>query len=361
MRILFIVDDYSGGAGNVVQLLANQLINRNNQVDVMLLNHHSNNNKLSEFVNVVEKELTENKSKNKFCWLFTTVFEIKREINLLNPQVVISFLTNNNILTAFAMMFMKVPLIVSERSNPMVIKPSFIWRILRFPAYSRANVVTVQCSNFVNFDKIFLKKTKVVPNPIMKPEIIISSNKKKENYRIISVGRLAKVKQYDALIKVFKIINSKVPNTELYIYGEGSERNKLTKLISDLDLESKVFLPGKTKEVYKELRTSDIYLMTSLQEGFPNALGEAMAIGLPVVAFECHEGLRDIVSHGTNGFLVQPNDIVEMANKTILLLENEDFRKEVSKEAVKIADKFSMKKIIDIWDKIIDNNVGEYQ
>lgn len=359
MRILFIVDDYSGGAGNVVKLLANQLINRNNQVYVMLLNHHTNNNNLSKLVNVVEKNLTENKAKNKICWIFSTVSEIKREINLLKPQVVISFLTNNNILTAFAMMFMKTPLIVSERSNPMVIRPSLIWRILRIPAYSRANVVIVQCSNFVNFNKIFLKKTKVVPNPIIRPEISVNNNKK-DIHRIISVGRLAKVKQHDAMIKAFKRINDKVSNSELYIYGEGSERDNLEKLISDLDLESKVFLPGKTNEVYEKLRDSDVYLMTSLQEGFPNALGEAMAVGLPVVAFECHEGLRDIVSSGENGYLVQPGDIVEMADRAILLLENEEVKKQISKEAIKIVEKFSIEKIIDIWNEIIDRNMGEY-
>lgn len=361
MRILFIVDDYSGGAGNVVQLLANQFICRNNEVDVILLNHHTINNKLNERVNVIEKVLTKDDSVNKIRWLFRAVNEINQEIRLLKPQVVISFLTNNNILVGLAMMFINTPLIVSERSNPIVIKPNMFWRLLRVFAYSRANTVVVQCSNFANFNKLFSKKTQVVPNPIIRPEVSVNNKEKRKVVRLTSVGRLAKIKQYDVMIKAFKLINEEWPNSELYIYGEGSERKNLEKLIFDLELENTVFLLGKTEEVYRALGNSDIYLMTSLQEGFPNALGEAMAIGLPVVAFECHEGLRDIIDNGINGILVTPGNIKEIVDQVSLLIEKKELREEYSKQAIKITEKYSLEKVVNMWEEILNSYVGDNQ
>lgn len=354
MKILFVVDDFSGGAGNVVQILANGLLNRGNEITVLLLNYHTQNNRLNKEIKVIKNNITYLRASNKIVWLMQTIKELKKLIVGLNPDVVISFLDNNNTLVGLTLMFENTPLIVSERSNPIEIKPKLYWRVLRIPAYLRANAVIVQCSNFVNFNRLFSGKTSVIPNPVIEPRVkkkdVLND---KDMIKIVSVGRLAKIKQFDLMIKGFAKINRQFPNTGLCIYGEGQERDKLENLIKQLSMQDSIFLPGRTNNVYDVLNNSDIYLMTSEQEGFPNALCEAMAVGLPVVAFECHEGLRDIVDNGKNGFLVPPGDIDDFVKHIETLIKDADLRYTLSENAKTVSEKFSVGTILDRWEETI--------
>ena len=94
----------------------------------------------------------------------------------------------------------------------------------------------------------------------------------------------------------------------LDIWGDGPEKEHLQKLILTERMENNVFLRGNTKQVHQKLAEADIYLLTSFQEGFPNALSEAMTVGLPSVSFHCHSGMDELVQDGVNGFLVEPED-----------------------------------------------------
>jgi len=354
MKILFIVDDFGGGAGNVIQILANEFVRRGYDVKVLLLNYHTENNRLNEKVSVIRHTISSKNVKNKLIWLKNTTKELRQIIIKSNPDVVISFLDNNNTLTGLSLMFDKIPLIVSERSNPIVIKPKGFWRILRIPAYLRADAVTVQCSNFVRFNRLFSRKTLVTPNPIVKPTLEkVMPQVNSDEVRLISCGRLAPIKRFDLMIRAFYKINKNFPNTKLYIYGEGSERGVLEKLIQDLSLNDKVILAGRTDDIYSVLNNSDIYVMTSEQEGFPNALSEAMAVGLSSVAFECHEGLRDLIDDGKNGFLVPPGDIGLMAERVCYLIENINLRNTFSVKSKEVSRKFSVGSVCDLWEELI--------
>lgn len=357
LKIVFVVDDFSGGAGNVVQILANEFSYKGNEIVIILLNSHTQKNRLYEEVTVIKKNISSQNFRNKVIWLKKTMKELRELIMGLKPNVVMSFLDNNNTLVGISLMLENVPIIVSERSNPIEIRPKGLWRFLRIPAYLRANAVIVQCSNFINFNRLFLKKTSVIPNPVIKPKFVKNKEFNTENIKIVSIGRLAKIKQFDLMIKAFAKINKQFSNTELYIYGDGNQRQSLEKLINQLSLQNRVFLPGRTNEVYDVLNNSDIYLMTSMQEGFPNALSEAMATGLPVVAFECHEGLRDIVDNGENGFLVPPGDIDNMAKYIGLLIQDTNLRHTFSKNARAISEKFSVANVLNMWEETINRVV----
>ena len=354
MKILFIVDDFSGGAGNVIQILANEFYRRRNDVIVLLLNYHTHSNLLNDEISIITHNVSSENASNKLLWMKKTTNELRKLIMELDPNVVISFLDNNNTLTGLSLMFEKIPLIVSERSNPIAIKPKGVWKILRIPAYLRANVVTVQCSNFVKFSKLFSHKTYVTPNPIARPTIErITLRDDDKKIHIISCGRLAQVKRFDLMICTFYKVNKRFPNSVLHIYGEGSERRNLEQLIAELSLNGKVELPGQTNDIYTVLNNGDIYLMTSDQEGFPNALSEAMATGLPCVAFECHEGLRDLVDDGINGFLVPPGNIELMAERVCSLVENDNLRNTFAEKAQLVSKKFSVNSVCDIWEGLI--------
>lgn len=354
MKILFVVDDFDGGAGNVIQILANEFSNRENDITVLLLNYHTDYNYLNDKISIIKHNVNNKNLKSKTRWLIKTIKEIKEVITNVKPNVVISFLDNNNTLVGLSLMFNKIPLIVSERNNTIAIKPKGMWRFLRVPAYLRADAITVQCSNFLNFNRLFKKKMSVTPNPIISPQSIKMDSKQISNpVRIVSCARLIKRKRFDLMIRAFSLINKKNPNTTLYIYGEGYERDNLKKLISELSLNGKVFLPGRTNNVFDVLKKCDIYLMTSEQEGFPNSLSEAMAIGLPCVAFECHKGLQDLVNDSKNGFLIAPGNINLMAERVNALIESSDLREDISKQAKLVSEKFSVSSVSDLWEDII--------
>lgn len=360
MKILFVVDDFGGGAGNVIQILANEFSHRENDVIVLLLNYHTQNNHLNETISVIIHGISSKNESNKVVWFKNTIMGLRKLIVQLNPDVVISFIDNNNTLTGFSLMFEKIPLIVSERSNPNVIKPMGVWWLLRIPAYLRANAVTVQCSNFVKFNRLFSRKTYVTPNPIIAPAIQKKIKKAScDEIRIVSCGRLARIKRFDLMIRAFNIIHKQFPNSVLYIYGEGSERVNLEKLIAELSLTDSVVLAGRTDDVYTVLQNSDIYLMTSDQEGFPNALSEAMAIGLPSIAFECHEGLRDLIDDGINAYLVPSKNIELMAERVITLIKDKRLRCTFSENAKLVSEKFSVSGVGDIWEELIKKAIED--
>lgn len=350
MKVLFFVDDYGGGAGNVVQILANEFEKKPDITPVVaFLNPSSPNYKLSKTIRTVEYKLSSNKSRNLVLFFWRNIRTVRKIVREVKPDRIISFLDNINTNVCLSLFFNKIPIIVSERSNPLVIKPDGLYRYLRPLAYLRADKISVQCEHFMSFMPCMKSKMIATPNPIIAPAITKTEYSNNGTVKFISCARLAKIKQFDLMIQAFAKIHSMLPNSILTIYGEGPERVNLESLINRLDLNDCVSLPGKTKDIYQVLSSSDIYLMTSLQEGFPNSLCEAMAVGLPVVALKCHDGLTEIVENDINGILVEMNSVDDFINAAVILAQDRNKMKSIGQEASKISKKFSVEHISEIW------------
>ena len=354
-KILFFVDDYGGGTGNVVQILANEFGRMPDlQPIVVFLNPHTKNSKLTSDIPTIEYRLSDNKSKNKLLFLWRNLKTIRKIVSTEKPDCILSFIDNINTNICLSQFFNRsIPIIVSERSNPLVIKPYGLYRYLRPLAYSRANIITVQCEIFKQFMPQFIHKMAVTPNPILKSPIVKTDYNIHGNVKFISCARLHKVKQFDKMIEAFALIHQNYSNCTLTIYGEGPEREDLERLIGQYNLTDTVFLSGATNNTFDKLVSADIYLMTSRQEGFPNSLCEAMAVGLPVVAFECHSGLRDIVDNDNNGFLTAADDTDEMCRCVLRLISDVNLRSRIGIEAIKVTSRFSVAEICKLWRGLI--------
>lgn len=353
MKILWLVDDYSGGAGNVAQLLTRELAKRGHNVTLLLTNCHTEPKYDMASVNCAQYTMNRKKTDNFLTWFRSIANRLRNYIAENDYDVVVSFLDVINIVTAFSLMNCKMPLIVCERSNPLIIKPKFPWNVLRYPAYQRANRVSVQ---FHAFSKLchgaFKNKAFVTPNPIINPNMVPCAPYESGSrcVRIVTAARLEPVKQFPLLIEMFYELHAKISNIDLTILGDGTQREALQDMIDAKHLNSCIHMPGSTKEVIGKLVGYDIYVMTSQQEGFPNSLCEAMSVGLPCVAFECHQGLRDLIDDGINGFLVPQNDVIVMQTKLEALISDESLRKKIGNNAVKIVDKYSMDNIVTLWE-----------
>lgn len=353
IKIIFVVDDFSGGAGNIAQILATEYSKKKNEVIMILMNRHNEPRYSMDNIRVIDFKHDIIKSEN----LLVIIKNIRKVIISEKPNVIISFIHNNNALVGISLLGTRIPLIVSERGNPQKITPKFPWNILRKVAYNRAELVSVLFDNFKTFDNnSYENKAVVTPNPVMSPLYIKDGTESLHNHkkvRFVSFGRLAEIKRFDLMIEIFSSTHRKHPNSELYIYGEGPKKRDLITLINKLNLDSAVALKGSTKDVYKNLVEADIYLMTSKQEGFPNALCEAMAVGIPSVSFKCHNGLSEIVNNGENGFLIEDGYIEEFCSAIDLLISNKELYSRISEHSKEIVQKYNINEVLKLWDDYI--------
>lgn len=166
---------------------------------------------------------------------------------------------------------------------------------------------------------------------------------------IISCGRLNGQKNYKDLIEAFHLVSERHPDWQLYIYGEGEERGLLENLVKSLKLEGKVHLKGFTNDIKSALLHSSIAAYTSLYEGFPLSILEAMECGLPVISYKCPCGPCDIISDQENGFLVDIGDTKKMAEIISRLIEDPNTMAQIGKKAKERANDFSIKLIVSKW------------
>ena len=169
----------------------------------------------------------------------------------------------------------------------------------------------------------------------------------------VTFATMYHVKRLDLMIKLFSIIHKNCPNTELNIYGKGVDEGYLRTLIKSLNLGKVVFLKGHVFNSHDYLSQNDIYLMTSVREGFPNALSEAMAVGLPSISFKCHDGLSELIQNGINGYLIEEGDFDKFCKLSQQLVMDSSKRMKMGEAAAKKVKRYDYDKIMSIWDKYV--------
>jgi glycosyltransferase involved in cell wall biosynthesis len=201
--------------------------------------------------------------------------------------------------------------------------------------------------------KIPEKKIMVIYNPIDIEEIQNYSKQKVDHkwldnsrYKtIITVGRLEIQKNQAMLIRAFKQVYQKLPETRLIILGEGNQRRNLIKLIKDLEIESRVQLLGQQNNPFKFVTMADLFVLSSDYEGFGNVIIEAMACGCPVVSTNCKSGPNEIITNEENGILVTVNNVGMLSEAIISLLQNSGQREKLVYNAYKRITEFRVEKI----------------
>ena len=189
----------------------------------------------------------------------------------------------------------------------------------------------------------------VIPNPsTFKTDQISELNQKK----VISVGRLNMQKNYASLIRAFKLVADKHPDWILEIYGNGPQEMELKSLIAKLNLEKHVFLKGFSSNVKQVMTNASIFVSSSIFEGFPLVIIEAMACGLPVISYACPCGPKDFIAEGVDGYLVKVNDEKSLANTINICIEDQALLNKLSINALNKATQFGPNYIIPTWNNL---------
>ena len=280
--------------------------------------------------------------------LLTDVFSLRKMLKKNKIDIAIGMGIYANFCICLANFFVRTKMIVSERNSPgddMISKKS---KLLRFLIYRRADAYVFQTRQAQKYySKTIRRKSVIIHNPLKELLPFRLKCCKKE---IVAVGRLMPQKNYSLLIDVFSKVHLKYPEYILRIFGEGDERDHLEKQVFDLNLNSFVIFEGFCEDVHERIKASEIYVISSLFEGMPNALMEAMAMGFPVISTDCPAGgSAELIRNGENGILVKNNDIVQMEQAVINLIEHADLRDRLGSNAMKIRESHNSKKISDQW------------
>lgn len=172
--------------------------------------------------------------------------------------------------------------------------------------------------------------------------------------RVLSIGRYAYDKGNDMLLQAWAIIEKQYPDWNLEVYGNGNKEPYQKQMI-DLGVDQqRCHLLGPVADVKKEYLSSSVFVLPSRFEGFGLVIIEAMACGVPVVAFDCENGPRSIITDGENGFLIPPFEISLFAEKVMLLMADKELRYRMGKNAQKAASQYEIDRIGQQWKRLFD-------
>jgi glycosyltransferase involved in cell wall biosynthesis len=276
---------------------------------------------------------------------------IRRTVAAIAPELILSFLTRPNVLTLAATFDMQIPVIVSERSHPERQHPGPAWAWLRNRLYPRAARMVVMTEGARDcFPARIATMTTIIPNPVVLPPRW--RNRRRGN-QLVAVGRLEKVKGFDVLLRVFRDLAPRHPEWSLTIWGEGPEREALEKLRAEFGLLGRVHLPGVTNDPGLWVETADAFVLTSHYEGWPNALAEAMAAGLPVVSIDCPHGPSDMIRHRENGLLAAAGDSDSLQMALDEILSDAAIREALGLRAAISAGRFAPDQVMAQWEKLV--------
>jgi len=202
--------------------------------------------------------------------------------------------------------------------------------------------------NRVDLENIRFLSTKTVNKPWFNG---------KSTLIIIAVGRLAEQKGFPFLIQAFSMVEKDIEQARLVIVGEGDERKNMEGLITKLGLKDKVALMGYQQNPYKFISKSDVFVLSSLYEGFPNVLMEAIACDVPVVATRCPSGPEEIIIDGVNGYLVPVGDVDALSDVISKLLKDASLRSRLATKGRELAEDYKMEKMVAEYEKVLDEVV----
>jgi GalNAc-alpha-(1->4)-GalNAc-alpha-(1->3)-diNAcBac-PP-undecaprenol alpha-1,4-N-acetyl-D-galactosaminyltransferase len=267
------------------------------------------------------------------------------------PDVVLTFGDKTNISVLLAMRGSGVPVVVSERAFPDNPRIGTRWRLLRRVAYPSASSVVVvsEDSRAWAGRQIPRWTIDVVPNSVPGPDQVGYPASRRGQRTVLGIGRLVPQKGFDLLIAAFAGIVARFPDWELIIYGEGPDRARLEQQVRDLGLGARVSLPGTTTNVAGVLRQAGLFVLSSRYEGFPNALAEAMACGVAVVATNCPGASAELIHHGVDGLLVPSGDVNALSQAMSQLMADEAERARFAVRATENLERFSEKRISQRW------------
>lgn len=352
-KVSFFIGSLSyGGAERVTVYLAKYFRKKDIDVEVVTIFQDEEEYILDEGIKrvVLNKNISHASS-------FKTILKLRKYIKEWKPDLFIGLGTSYAIFLAIASKGLKTKVLISERNDPRNFKGKRITKILSELFLKYVDGYVFQTQNIANYYNWLNGNKRIIPNPIFIEEIP-KQYKGIKKTKIVSVGRLNKQKNQKLLINSFSNISQLYPDYELHIYGEGPERLELENLITEKHLNTRIFLHGAIPDVLEKIRDASIFAFSSEFEGLPNALIEAMTLGLPIVTTDFGGGgAVELIENGINGIIVPNGDEEKFTSGLKYLLDNPNISYRMGDSARKISQKLNAEKIGEEWLRFSDEMI----
>lgn len=265
----------------------------------------------------------------------------------------IAFLSPSQLRMSLASIGTSMKLLFSQRGDPYHFKPSFsFFSRLSSYAFSRADKFVFQTEAArAYYGQKIRERSVVIPNPV--DNINMAFERSPDN-RIVNVARLdVRQKRQDLLIQAFFMICNDYPELSLHLFGSGESEKELRSLANNCN---RIVFEGVSDDVTRDIHNARLFVLSSDFEGIPNALIEAMSLGIPCVSTKCSPGGAELlIENGVNGLLTPCGDAIALANAIKAMLDDQAFAEKCGREARSIVDTFSEDKIFNQWEAFIES------
>ena len=355
-----------GGAERVASLLASRFAADGIQVVIATEWTEEQEYEVDSRVKRVHAGLKEKEvHAGRIAKLWYRVKNLRKIVLEEQPDVMISFCVKANYRAVQAAMGMKIPVIVSVRNDPKVDYVGTAKAIMNKVFLNRAAGCVFQTEEAKEFfDKVLQEKSRIICNPVN--EKYLKAERKLPQKKVVYVGRLVEQKNPMFLVNAFEEIVQKYPEYQLHLYGDNFEDECKEELHRYLDrpekkeIKAHVQFKGRSDCLEVEMADAAMFVLPSDYEGMPNALMEAMALGLPVISTDCPcGGSRYWIEPGTNGQLVGVRDKYSMVQAMEYYIQNPEEAEKLGQNARKKLQEAAIEKVYVQWKTYIEEVVKQ--
>jgi glycosyltransferase involved in cell wall biosynthesis len=352
-KVFFLIPSFrGGGAERVVLNIVNNL--DKNKFEVCLITISGE----GEYKELLSPEIRHFDLKEKRAR--KSVFKLRKLLKKERPDCVIGYVTQSNIILFLSTLFLykKITIVncVQNYYDYTVARQKIVQRFLfslslKFSDYI-IGISEEMKNNLKNKLNIKNNKIKIINNST---DLSYINKKKIEDIQddvfidepvIIACGRLTEQKGFSYLIKAFNEIKKEFKNATLLILGQGEKEKELKALVKELNIENSVKFLGFKDNPYKYLYNSDLFVLSSLWEGLPGVLIEALACEVPAISTNCKSGPKEILDNGKIGELVKIKDVDSLSNAMLKVLRDKDLQHKYKELGLKKVKEFDKDKII---------------
>jgi glycosyltransferase involved in cell wall biosynthesis len=285
---------------------------------------------------------------------------LRRILIAERPQLIISFMSRTNVVTAMASRGTDAIVLGSEHTYPPGWPLGAFWEWARRTGYAWMDSIVCVAQPIADWigDHTRALRTDVIANPVvfplpdgeprLDPDVMLRS----EERVLMSIGRMGHEKGFDILLSAFAKVASEMPQWRLVILGDGVLRPALERQAVDLGIAHRVLMPGRVGNVGRWLEKADLFILSSRQEGFPNVLIEAMAYGVASIAADCPTGPREIIRDSVDGVLVKTQDVASLADAMRRLAADATDRGMIADRGKEVRERFSLQRVAAQWDDV---------
>ncbi|MCD4667125.1 MAG: glycosyltransferase [Sulfurimonas sp.] len=367
--LIFTATMQKGGAERVISLLLKEYMKDNNLNIHFIQMEDGSDYELPKDIKQIILSNSNKSGIRKLIELPLVAWQLSKYIKENNIDIVMSFLYRPNYINILARLFStKHRAVINIRSTTSrYLNEGLLGKVNLFLINNLFNKADLIASTSKGVDKDLKSlvnittDTKVIHNPVdieyinYKKEICedIKFNFKEDIKYIISVGRLIPLKRNKDLINAFNQLQKNDNNIELIFLGEGILKNDLINYCEELKINNKVYFLGNVKNPFYYLNKSDIFVMNSEIEGFPNVLVEAMACGLPVISSDCKSGPSEILKDEKYGYLYPVGDVKKLIEKIKIVLYNDINLENINKQNLDRIEDFKIDKIMKVFGEVV--------